>query len=221
MSGIRHEQIYTHLSRLGKALSNPVRLRLLDQLDGRELTVEQLAQLSGTPVKNTSAQLQELRSSHLVTSRKDGTRVHYRLADEEVSRFLAVFHSVAEHRLADLRSAITEEFGDAGSLEPVTAQELGARLDHGVLVVDVRSFDDYQAGHLPQAVSLPSEGLLDRLGELPRDADIVAYCRGPYCVTSAESVRLLREHGLNARHLKGGYLGWHRSGQPVERGGEN
>jgi rhodanese-related sulfurtransferase/DNA-binding transcriptional ArsR family regulator len=208
--------IYEQLARLGQTMGNPNRLRLLDLLDGREWTVETIAEESGIPVKNTSAQLQVLRAAHLVTSRRAGNRVYYRLADESVSRFLGVFQEFAQERLADLRQAITEQLGDLSRLEPVTVTELGDRHDSDVVIVDVRSTEDYATGHLPGAISVPSEGLLDRLSELPAEAEIVAYCHGPYCVTSAECVRLLRQHGRNARHLAGGFAGWHRAGAPLE-----
>jgi rhodanese-related sulfurtransferase/DNA-binding transcriptional ArsR family regulator len=207
--------IYAELARVGKVLANPLRLRLLDLLDGRERTVEQLSQESGIPLKNTSAQLQQLRSAHLVTSRKDGTRALYRLADDEVARFLGQFQDFAERRLADLRSAIRQQLGDLDHLEPVTAEELTERVGGGALVIDVRPPDDYASGHIPQAISLPSDHLLTKLEELPDDAEIIAYCHGPYCVTSAECVRVLREHGRQARHLVGGFTHWHRSGHPL------
>ncbi|MEV7770841.1 ArsR family transcriptional regulator [Kitasatospora sp. NPDC086791] len=208
--------IYAELSRVGKVLANPLRLRLLDLLDGRELTVEQLSRDSGIPFKNTSAQLQQLRSAHLVTSRKDGTSVLYRLADDDVARFLGVFQEFAEGRLADLRSVIDHQLGDLSGLEPVTADELATRIGGGALVVDVRPSDDYAMGHVPGAVSLPYGQLLSRIDELPADADIIAYCHGPFCVTSAESVRLLRAQNRHARHLAGGFTRWHRTGHPVQ-----
>ncbi|MEU3570269.1 ArsR family transcriptional regulator [Kitasatospora sp. NPDC036755] len=207
--------IYAELSRVGKVLANPLRLRLLDLLDGRELTVEQLSQDSGIPFKNTSAQLQQLRSAHLVSSRKDGTSVLYRLTDDDVARFLGVFQEFAERRLADLRSVIDDQLGDLSALEPVTVDELTTRVDAGALVIDVRTSDDYTMGHVPGAVSLPYEQLLNRLDELPDDTEIIAYCHGPFCVTSAESVRLLRAHDRHARHLVGGFTRWHRTGHPV------
>lgn len=207
--------IYAELARVGKVLANPLRLRLLDLLDGRERTVEQLSRESGIPLKNTSAQLQQLRATHLVTSRKDGTRVLYRLVDDEVGTFLGAFQEFAERRLADLRGALSEQLGDLSDLEPVTVDELTARVGEGALVIDVRPSDDYAAGHIPEAVSLPSEQLLDRLGELPDDAEIIAYCHGPYCVTSAECVQLLRTHGRRALHLAGGFTRWHRTGHPL------
>jgi rhodanese-related sulfurtransferase len=210
------QAIYGQLARIGRALSNPVRLRLLDLLIGRERTVEQLSHDSGYAEKNTSAQLQQLLVANLVTRRKDGTRVYYRLADESVPRFLDGFQTFAEARLADLRNAIADQFGDLDALEPVTVEELSSRLDNGVLIVDVRPTDDYLAAHLPDAISIPSEWLLSRLDDLPQDIDIVAYCQGPYCVTSAECVRLLREHGRQARHLVGGFARWYRTEQPLE-----
>ncbi|PZG12843.1 ArsR/SmtB family transcription factor [Nonomuraea aridisoli] len=209
------EPIYEQLARVGKALASPVRLRLLDVLDQRERTVEELAQAAGVPLKNTSAQLQQLRAAQLVTSRKDGTRVYYRLADDGVSRFLGELQAFAEGRLAELRDAVRARMG---SLEGVTADELADRLaDPGTVVVDVRSAGDYAAGHVPGAISVPLAELRERLAELPRQAEVVAYCGGPYCVVSPEAVRLLREHGYTARPLDGGLLGWRRGGKELER----
>ncbi|MEO6082266.1 MAG: metalloregulator ArsR/SmtB family transcription factor [Umezawaea sp.] len=204
--------IYAELARVGKVLANPLRIKLLDLLDGRERTVEQLSQESGIPIKNTSAQLQQLRSAHLVASRKDGTRALYRLADDDVARFLGVFQEFTELRLADLRTTISEQLGH---LVPVTAAELTNRVGDGALLIDVRPSDDYAAGHIPDAISVPSEHLLNRLGELPDDAEIIAYGHGPFCVTSAECVRVLRQHGRRAHHLAGGVTNWHRTGRPL------
>ncbi|MBE1589302.1 ArsR/SmtB family transcription factor [Nonomuraea angiospora] len=206
MSESPEEPIYQQLARIGKALASPVRLRLLDVLGQREHTVEELAQAAGVPLKNTSAQLQQLRAVHLVTSRKEGQRVYYRLADERVSRFLAELRGFAEERLAELRDAVRARLGP---LEGVTADELASRLaDPGTLVVDVRPAADYAAGHVPGAISLPMAELRERLDELPGERQIVAYCGGPYCAVSSEAVRVLREHGHAAHPLDGGYLGW-------------
>ncbi|MBB6344774.1 ArsR/SmtB family transcription factor [Nonomuraea muscovyensis] len=223
MTAFPEEPIYEQLARIGKVLSSPVRLRLLDVLDQRERTVEELAEEAGIALKNTSAQLQRLRDAHLVTSRKEGTRVYYRLADEDVSRFLGGLQDFAQGRLADLREAVTLHLGLA---EGVTAGELAGRLgDPGTIVVDVRSAGAYAEAHLPGALSLPLAELQDRLAELdarlaglPRDAEIVAYCGGPYCVVSPKAVRLLRERGYTARPLDGGLTGWRRSGRPVQAG---
>ncbi|SEL63329.1 ArsR/SmtB family transcription factor [Nonomuraea pusilla] len=214
MPRFAEEPVYEQLARIGKALASPVRLRLLDVLDQGERTVEELAEASGVPLKNTSAQLQQLRAAHLVTSRKDGTRVRYRLADEQVSRFLGLLQGFAHERLADLRAAVRDRLGAA---EGVTAAELAARLaDPGTVVVDVRSASAYAEGHIPGAVSVPLAELEDRLAELPRDAEIVAYCGGPYCAVSPRAVRLLAGHGFHARSLEGGLTGWRRSGHRLD-----
>jgi len=213
MSEFPEEAIYQQLARVGKALANPVRLRLLDVLDQRERTVEELAQEAGIALKNTSAQLQQLRAAHLVTSRKEGTRVYYRLADERVSRFLGRFQGFAHERLADLRDAVADRLG---TFEGVSAAELADRLtDPDTVVLDVRSAEDYSRGHVPGAVSVPLRELRDRLGELPDGAEIIAYCGGPYCVVSPTAVALLRSCGYRARPLEGGLTGWRRSGHAV------
>lgn len=213
MSEFVEEPIYAQLARMGKALASPVRLRLLDLLEHRELTVEQLSNGAGVALKNTSAQLQQLRAANLVTSRKDGTRVLYRLADPAVSEFLGRFQDFAAGRLADLRDVVAAHLGEPAELEPVTTAELRGLLDgDAVVVLDVRSAAEYAEGHVPGAMSVPIETLRDRLDELPRGVDIVAYCQGPYCVVSPDAVRLLREHGYRAHTLDGGLTGWVRAG---------
>lgn len=211
------QPVYAQLARIGKALSSPVRLRLLDLLDRGEFTVERLAETAGVPVKNTSAQLQELRAARLVTSRKEGNRIHYRLAGPEVTAFLGVYQEFAEGRLADLREAVHGLLGDPEVLEPVGAEELQARLgDSTTVIVDVRSAHEYAEGHIPGAVSVPLGQLRERLGELPAGVEIVAYCQGPYCVASPRAVELLREYGHHARPLEGGAIRWRRSGRDFE-----
>jgi rhodanese-related sulfurtransferase len=210
------ETVYAQLARIGKALGSPVRLRLLDLLDQRERSVEELAEAAGIGVKNASAQLNQLRATHLVRSRKDGTRVYYRLADAGVAQFLGTVQDFAGERLADLRSALTDELGDLAALEPVTAEDLHRRLaDPQVVVIDVRRPEDYARGHIPGALSVPQDELRDRLATLPRDREIVAYCQGPYCVASPQSVQFLREHGHRASTLAGGLTRWRRNGLPV------
>ncbi|SHF82419.1 ArsR/SmtB family transcription factor [Streptoalloteichus hindustanus] len=215
------EPIYAQLARIGKAIASPVRLRLLDLLDQGECTVEQLAEEAGVSVKNTSAQLQQLRAANLVASRKEGTRVHYRLAAPGVSAFLGQLQDLAEERLADLRRAVADHLGDPTVMEPVTVEELQRRLDDPNLVVlDIRSADEYATGHVPGAISLPSTEIREKLDELPRGAKIVAYCQGPYCVASPKAVRLMRELGYDARPLAGGFTRWHRVGQRARREAE-
>ncbi|GAA1686281.1 metalloregulator ArsR/SmtB family transcription factor [Fodinicola feengrottensis] len=217
MSEFVEEPVYAQLARVGKALSSPVRLRLLDLLDQGERSVEQLADDAGVGLKNTSAQLQQLRAAHLIVARRDGNRVLYRLADRDVSTFLGQLQDFAAHRLADLRDAVGELLEEPAEWAPVTAEELQRQLDNpAVLVVDVRSAAEYAAGHLPGAISVPGRQLRDRLDDLPVDREIVAYCQGPYCVASPQAVRLLREHGRRARSLAGGATRWRRTGQPLE-----
>ncbi|MER6826470.1 metalloregulator ArsR/SmtB family transcription factor [Streptosporangium sp. NPDC000563] len=219
MTEFREEPIYRQLARIGRTLASPVRLRLLDVLDQRERTVEQLSEAADIPLKNTSAQLQQLRAAHLVTSRRDGTRIYYRLADEQVSRFLGELQDFAAERLADLREAVSEHLGEVAVLEAVTAEELAGRLtDPDIVIVDVRSAADHALGHVPGAVSVPLAELRDRLDELPGDVEIVAYCGGPYCVVSPEAVRLLRDHGFRARPLDGGLARWRRTGNRLQTG---
>lgn len=215
-SGFVEEPIYAELARVGKALASPVRLRLLDVLDSGELTVEELAAASGLPVKNTSAQLQQLRAVRLVESRRDGTRIHYRVASPTVSMFLGRFHEFAQDTLAELRERIsTDELG------PVTVEELAELLrDNEVTVIDVRSAADYARSHIPGAISLPVQQLADRLDELSGHDLIVAYCQGPYCVSSPDAVRLMRQTGHQARVLTGGWSAWARAGHPPQPQGE-
>lgn len=210
MAEFVEEPIYTQLARIGKALSNPVRLRLLDLLDHGERTVEALAADAGVPVKNTSAQLQRLREVNLVSMRRDSRHVYYRLGDD-VSPFIEHIQGFAERKLADLRDAIADHLGDPEVMRPVDVGELNDRLgDPDVLVLDVRTSSEYAVAHIPGAVSVPYAELRDRLDELPGDAQVVAYCSGPYCVVSPNAVRLLREHGFQARPLDGGYTRWRR-----------
>ncbi|WP_163510108.1 ArsR/SmtB family transcription factor [Fodinicola acaciae] len=213
--GFVEEPVYAQLARIGKAVSSPVRLRLLDLLDQHELSVEQLAEEAGVGLKNTSAQLQHLRAAHLITARKDGNRVLYRLADPDVSVFLGHLQDFAAGRLADLRDAVADLLGEPGEWQPVTAEELRGRLED-VVVVDVRSPAAYAEWHIPGAISIPGSKIVDRIDELPKGRDIVAYCSGPYCVASPKAVRQLRDHGRRARTLAGGATRWRRSGQPVE-----
>ncbi len=215
--GFVEEPIYAELARIGKTLASPVRLRLLDVLDSGELTVEELAAASGLPVKNTSAQLQQLRAVHLVDSRRDGTRIYYRIASPAVSAFLGRFHDFAQDTLAELRERITAHLGTADQLEPVSADRLAELMaDNLVTVVDVRSEAAYARGHVPGAISVPFREMAQRVDELAGHEMIVAYCQGPYCVSSPNAVRLMLGAGHQARSLNGGWTGWARAGHPQQ-----
>lgn len=210
--GFVEEPIYAELARLGKALASPVRLRLLDVLDSGELTVEELATACGLPVKNTSAQLQQLRAVHLVESRRDGTRIHYRLASPTVSAFLGRLHDFAQDTQAELRERIAAHLGTGDQREPVTVAGLAELMTgNQVTVLDVRSEAAYARGHIPGAISLPLRQLAHRMDELRGHDLIVAYCQGPYCVSSPNAVRLMTEAGHQARSLNGGWTAWVRA----------
>ncbi|MEU3455879.1 metalloregulator ArsR/SmtB family transcription factor [Micromonospora sp. NPDC006766] len=219
MSGFIEHEVYEQLARIGKVLANPVRLRLLDLLDRGESDVESLTTASGVGLKNTSAQLQHLRAANLVITRRQGNRIYYRLAGPEVSHLVAALQSCAEARLADLRVAIGNLLGDHGGLAPVTVDELRAHIDDpGILLIDVRSAEEYANGHLPGAVSFPAAELEAKIDSIPRDVEVIAYCQGPYCVLAPDMARLLRDHHISARPLDGGITRWRRKGGTVQPG---
>jgi len=210
----RKTALYEQFARVGKALANPARLELLELLAQGERSVEELAETAGMKMSNTSAQLRALASAGLVASRRDGVRIYYRLADDDVSAFVGQVQDFAASRLAEAEQAARSYLGDVAALEPIARDELFRRLNDGQ-VLDVRPEAEYAAGHIPGAVNVPHDQLAARLAELPGRADIVAYCRGRYCVFAPDAVRLLRARGLSARLLEGGLPDWRLAGLPV------
>jgi ArsR family transcriptional regulator len=209
--------LYAQFSRLSKAMSNPKRIELLELLAQMERSVEELAAASGMDFSNTSAQLQVLSRARLVESRREGKRVLYRLADETVIAFLAALRQIARARLAEVEQVARDYFQVRDEMEPLSSAELWKRLQHReALVIDVRPAEEFAAGHIPGAVSIPLADLRTRLPELPRDAEIVAYCRGPYCVLAPQAIDLLRRAGYQARRLAEGFPEWRVGGLPVE-----
>ena len=203
-------------ARLGKALAHPRRLELLDLLAQGERSVDALAGATGMGVTNTSAQLQVLRRSRLVETRKEGTWVYYRLADETVAPFLGAFREFARGRLSEVAQIMSDYFVARDELEPVGRADLVRRARDGdVVILDVRPGIEYDAGHIPGAVSIPLDQLALRIAELPVDAEIVAYCRGPFCVMAPEAVSVLRRAGRRARRLADGLPEWRQAGLPV------
>lgn len=211
------DAIYEQLARIGKSLASGPRLEILDILCQGPRTVEGLAKQVGQSVANTSHHLQVLRRARLVDAQKEGVHVTYRLADEEVCTFFRALRGLAESRLLEIEQ-VTRHFLEArGSMEAVDREALVARVRSGeVTVLDVRPEEEYRAGHIPGALSVPLEELERRLAELPPDREIVAYCRGPYCVLAVEAVRLLRARGFVAVRMEDGVPDWRARGLPVE-----
>ena len=221
MAGHREfkDALYTQFARIGHALSSPKRIELLDLLSQGEKTVEQAAEHIATPIKNTSAHLRVLRQALLVETRRDGTYVHYRLADDEVFSLLRSLEALGHRRLADVEQVVHKYLDGNDELEPVSLKELRQLLrDGAVTIVDVRPADEYHAGHVPGALSLPVPELKRRLREIPRGKEVIAYCRGRYCVYSLDAVTLLRKHGYKARRAHEGLPDWRAAGLPVESG---
>jgi len=208
---------YEQFARIGKAVSAPRRLELLDLLGQGPRTVEALAGQAGISVANASQHLQVLRRARLVEAEKRGLHVEYRLADQQVGRFFHSLRRLAETRLAEI-DAITRAFLEKrGALESVGGDELARRVREGaVTVLDVRPPEEYRAGHIPGAISVPLPELRNRISELPRDREIVAYCRGRYCVMAIEAVELLRRKGFRANRLEHGVSDWRARGWRVE-----
>lgn len=213
--------IYEQFARIGKAISNPSRLELLDLLCQGPRTVETLAMEAGLGLANTSQHLKALREARLVEAEKAGLYVTYRLADEQVCQFFRSLRSLAETRLAEV-GEITRRFLEARQgLQPVDREQLLAKVrDGAVTVLDVRPPEEYVAGHLPGALSVPLKELERRLADLPHDREIVAYCRGPYCVLAVEAVEILRARGFTAFRLEHGVPDWQAKGFPVAVGEE-
>jgi rhodanese-related sulfurtransferase len=211
------DSLYAEFAVLGKALSNAHRLELLDLLAQGERSVEELAREAALSLANASAHLQVLRQARLVEAEKRGLNVVYRLAAPEVFQLWRTLRDVGSARLAEIDRLVENYFSEREEFEAVDKEELLRLMaDQAVIVIDVRPEVEYEQGHIPTARSVPVENLKRRLAELPRDLEVVAYCRGPYCVYSDEAVRLLHHHGFRARRLKEGFPEWRAAGYPVE-----
>jgi len=209
--------LFEHFAAVAKALGSGHRLELVELLAQGERSVEVLAQLAGLSLANASQHLQHLRRAGLVTSRKQGKRVLYRLADEAVMTLLASLRQIAERNVADVERVVASYFRERDSLEPVSRKELMRRMRARlVTVIDVRPEEEFAAGHIRGAINVPLKDLKRRLGELPSGQEVVAYCRGPYCVLSYEAVAALRKRGFKALRLEDGYPEWKAARLPVE-----
>ncbi len=213
------KDLFQQLARIAAALGSAARLDLLEVLAQGERSVDQLASLTGLSVANTSQHLQKLRQAGLTLGRKEGQYVFYRLAGDEVVGLLGALRQTGEAHVAEIDRLVRDYFSSRDQMEPVAAAELLDRARKGlVTVLDVRPAEEFEAGHLPGAVNIPIEQLGKRLGELPKRKEVVAYCRGPYCLMSYEAVELLRRKGHKARRLENGLPEWRLAGLPVEQG---
>ena len=219
-SGNFKHELAAQFARVGKALSHPNRLELLEYLAQGDRSVEALAKVAGLSVANASQHLQQLRQAGLVATRKEGQFVYYRVTGDEVVELVEALHRVGERNLAEVGRLIRSNLASRDAMEPLPAGELLTRAREGeVTVLDVRPAEEYAGGHLPGAVNVPLSELEARLEGLSKDREVVAYCRGPYCVLAYEAVARLRRRGYKARRLECGFPEWKADGQPVEVGG--
>lgn len=211
------DRLFEQFARVGKALSSPKRLEIVDLLAQGERTVEEIARETEMSVASASQHLQVLKGARMVEVRRVGLYMHYRLADEDVFRTWQAVRDLAESRLAEVEGVVEAYLENRDALEAVDATKLMERLsDEGMIVLDVRPEEEYRAGHIPGAISVPVDALEAALQTLPKDREIVAYCRGPYCVFSDEAVALLRSRGYRASKLRQGLPDWRAAGMPVE-----
>lgn len=215
------DRLYEQFALAAKAVANPRRIELLEVLAQGEHTVEALARAASMGVTNTSGHLQVLRQARLVETRKQGNSVYYRLAGEEVTAFIVALRDLARGRLAEVDRVVQAYFTARDELEPLSRADLLDRAERGdVVILDVRPAAEFAAGHIPGALSVPLDQLDAALARLPRRAQIVAYCRGPYCVMAPQAVERLRAVGFTARRLQDGMPEWRLAGLPVAVGAE-
>jgi len=208
--------LFSHFAALARVLGNGHRLELIELLAQGEQPVEILTARTGLTFANVSQHLQQMRKAGLVAGRREGKNIHYRLQDGPIVEALSALRLLAEHNVSAVRGVVESYFATIDRLEPVSSEELLMRLrDDAVTLLDVRPEDEFAAGHLPAAVNITLETLEARLGELSSDREIIAYCRGPYCVLAFEAVKLLRGKGYNVRRLASGYPEWKAAGLPV------
>jgi rhodanese-related sulfurtransferase/DNA-binding transcriptional ArsR family regulator len=216
------DRLYEVFARTAQAAASPKRIELLELLAQGERSVESLALATGMGVTNTSAHLQVLGRSRLVETRRAGTTVFYRLSGDDVAAFLVALRNLARLRLPEVEQVVRDYFAARDALEPVSREELVTRSERGeVVILDVRPAQEFAAGHIPGALSVPVDELEAALVHLPPGREIVAYCRGPYCVLAPQAVERLRAHGYRVRRLADGFPEWRLAGLPVAAGAED
>lgn len=212
-------QLFSHFAAVAKALASAPRLELLEALAQGERAVEALATAVGLPVANTSHHLHVLRQGGLVKARREGVQIFYRLSDPEIPTLLANLRGIGERHVVEVERVVREHFSDRDDLTPVGQTELLKRVKSGeATVIDVRPPEEYQSGHIKGAINIPLAGLSKRLSSLPKNQEIVAYCRGPYCMLAYDAVAQLRKRGYRARRLEDGFPEWLAAKRPVESG---
>lgn len=212
------QDLFAQFARVAKAMGNGNRLELLEFLAQGERSVDALAKVSGLTVANTSQHLQLLRQSGLVESHKEGLKVFYRLSGDDVQILLSALRDVAERHLADVDRLVNTFLTSKDALEPIPANELLQRARKGqVTVLDVRPPEEFEAGHLPNAINIPLSSLEEHLSDLDHKKEVIAYCRGPHCVLAFDAVAKLRKNGFTAHRLDGGLPEWRQEGLPVEQ----
>lgn len=212
--------LYEQVARIGRAVASAKRLELLELLCQGEKSVDALAKGTELDVKNVSAHLKELKAARLVQARKDGKYVYYRLADEAVAGFWVSLRSLAEERLLELQMVVRQFLADPAHLSMLDRKAVLGKAKQGeIIVIDVRPEEEFDTGHLPYARSVPLMELKKKLAGLPKNKEIVAYCRGPFCMMAQEAVALLRTHGFRAARLEDGVAEWQAAGLPIESGG--
>lgn len=210
-------QLMIQFARIAKAMAHEHRLEILECLAQGQRSVDALAERCGLPIANMSQHLQHLRRAGLVKTSREGKYVFYQLADDEIVTLLRSLHRVAERNLAEVQQIVELYLHRRDNLEPVVAKELLKRIrSETVLVLDVRPTDEFVQGHLPGAINIPLSVLEQRLKELPSDCEVVAYCRGPYCVLAFEAVSMLRQRGFQARRFEAGFPEWKAAGLPIQ-----
>jgi len=216
-NNFKHD-LFAQFAKVGKTLSNGNRLELLEFLAQGERSVEELSRVAGLTVANTSQHLQNLRQAGLITCRKEGLRVFYRLSGNDVIKLLGALRDVAERHLADVQQLVQTYLTTKDNLEPIARTDLLERVRDGlVTVLDVRPPEEFAAGHVPGAVNVPLQELEDHLDEFEHDHEVVAYCRGPHCILAFDAVKRLRAKGITAQRLEDGFPEWQLAGLPIEK----
>ncbi len=210
--------IFQQFANIASAFSSPKRLEIIDILLQGEKDVETLSKQISATFANTSRHLQILKNTRLVESRRNGVRMYYKLSDEKVFKCWKELQSLAENRVAEIRETVRDFLNERNAMNAISKEELWSRIQsNGVIVLDVRPEEEFSSAHIPGAISIPLSELRERLNEIPHDREIIAYCRGPYCVLSPEAIKILRDEGYVASRLEDGLPEWREAGFSVEK----